>query len=1409
LLKPVSPLTRDAGAQPAGDFSLLALQQSKAAEDELAAAAAGDDLLGGALAVATPALVSANGEDPSSAIARLQAMIDENRAKMEAHQAEMRAAQEHFERHHSVITSGNIMTFSPILMGSNHKSFAHTPASNMLLPHSHSAGGSSFSFHMQPIGSSGGLGLGMGMGIGSASGAGAFGSPMLLDPTSALTSLDALSATPMHKPVVIGPASVSSTLASAVAAPAPAAGAHHRRGSTSTSGLSLSDAAAAMSITNTTSIVRGGDTIMPLSARIGSLPPLTPAHPVLGLEVDVGPPDIPSPVPATTTTASVVAEVSPQKKPTLKARDSAAAAAAVAGVVSPSSASTTSATAGVAALNFSAGGGQNKPVLARSNSRVALARREAVSPTRAATAASKASQQGQQAQVSPSNATKSLQSASAATSSSTTPKLPTRKVRATAAAATGAAGAGVVSPVSPSNAEKGDAASSTGGSATAPRVMYAGKLMACVSCHNVKSSCEAKRPCSRCVRMNRECVQREKPLTKAQLMRNQALAIAAANGAPAATTDSTSATAAAPTAAPASETTTAAASTAGPAPTAAVNGSSASSVATSGATSPRAALESSDAAVSARSTSRSASGVALGSSTSGLPSASPTPTPRREGEIKQKMKELRAAVKAGLSATTTAAEAAAITGGKLRGSHAPVAMLVAGSPVPSPDWKRGKTSHDSSSASTTRSDGPGNGGHQQIHISAITNGSNATLSASGSEASTASNTSRAGVVSGQQAAVALPMLGGVGCGAPSVDANTGRPVSATRAHLLQHQQQQQQQQNRRFPSSTAAVVVPPLPIGNNRVAQQQQQMDAPVAAVVPATSSSSALVALGANGAVAANGAEEGVFVAQLQEQLARQQELLAFQQMQIDQQQQQLFVQHQMHMHQIQAQFLTQQQQHQLLHPGSSLSPTAAVGGSGASHASSSSLERLGGMPMQTGNMLPLPSLMPGLGLNPVPVLSIPSASALARGSSSASSMSAVSSSTNLAAQYAMHNLGGSGSSLAPLVGRAMPAMHPSMQHQQHGGSSFPFPASASGSLTSAQAAARLDALSSSLSAASRSFSSAALANHLLLGSLTKVASALARGELSAQAGQVFLAELAGHLTPEHQRDLLERTRADLASMVANGVARGAGASKEVQTLNTASRVLEPMQQSLAMLASASPSYYRGALADDMDLPQVAQKHFAAIEHEAWLVVTRLDGSPVQSPRERAAQAAQEASRGQLLSRSSQAGAAVAPLAKSPDRLCFSVALSAGFTSVFGLGAEETTSLFSLHGGKAPLLLLVREDYIAPIHLLQGQCMLEGIQELEYYAVMRCTAAGARGGVLSPVTPRRGSLKPVGADSSDAGKLGGLNDAFVVVHVSQSTEHDSVDHAPRRLRTQFRPMPQAPIPPRGAHVNILALWQP
>jgi len=39
---------------------------------------------------------------------------------------------------------------------------------------------------------------------------------------------------------------------------------------------------------------------------------------------------------------------------------------------------------------------------------------------------------------------------------------------------------------------------------------YAGRPLACLSCHNVKSQCDDVRPCSRCVRNGRECVQREK-----------------------------------------------------------------------------------------------------------------------------------------------------------------------------------------------------------------------------------------------------------------------------------------------------------------------------------------------------------------------------------------------------------------------------------------------------------------------------------------------------------------------------------------------------------------------------------------------------------------------------------------------------------------------------------------------------------------------------------------------------------------------------------------------------------------------------------------------------------------------------------------------------------------------------------
>jgi hypothetical protein len=217
-------------------------------------------------------------------------------------------------------------------------------------------------------------------------------------------------------------------------------------------------------------------------------------------------------------------------------------------------------------------------------------------------------------------------------------------------------------------------------------------------------------------------------------------------------------------------------------------------------------------------------------------------------------------------------------------------------------------------------------------------------------------------------------------------------------------------------------------------------------------------------------------------------------------------------------------------------------------------------------------------------------------------------------------------------------------------------------------------------------------------------------------------------------------------------------------------------MQLSLMMLAAASPSWFRGAV----DVP-------LADPNEAVLIVTRLDGSPVQSPREAALAA-------QLAATAAAARGMPVPQLKSPDRLCFSVGVSAGFERLFGYSALEITSLHAAHGSKAAMLLLAREDFVAPAHLLGLQCALERITDLEFYAVLKTAATTHNTASSSP-----NAAAPQPSQSQQQ---------YFVARIIQTQELDPVDHAPRRLITRFKPLVGAGatiMPPLGAHINILA----
>lgn len=88
------------------------------------------------------------------------------------------------------------------------------------------------------------------------------------------------------------------------------------------------------------------------------------------------------------------------------------------------------------------------------------------------------------------------------------PQSPVLAPRAAAAAASSASAP--ASPPSSVSALAPPLPALRNGLTLTERTVYAGRLMACQGCHAVKSSCDAERPCFRCVRMGRQCIQREK-----------------------------------------------------------------------------------------------------------------------------------------------------------------------------------------------------------------------------------------------------------------------------------------------------------------------------------------------------------------------------------------------------------------------------------------------------------------------------------------------------------------------------------------------------------------------------------------------------------------------------------------------------------------------------------------------------------------------------------------------------------------------------------------------------------------------------------------------------------------------------------------------------------------------------------
>jgi hypothetical protein len=113
------------------------------------------------------------------------------------------------------------------------------------------------------------------------------------------------------------------------------------------------------------------------------------------------------------------------------------------------------------------------------------------------------------------------------------------------------------------------------------------------------------------------------------------------------------------------------------------------------------------------------------------------------------------------------------------------------------------------------------------------------------------------------------------------------------------------------------------------------------------------------------------------------------------------------------------------------------------------------------------------------------------------------------------------------------------------------------------------------------------------------------------------------------------------------------------------------------------------------------------------------------------------------------------------------SVSTNAAFPRLFGYTQSEWRGLHVLHGCKA-FMALLREDYVAPVHLLSLQCALECIAEHVYFAVV----------------VRR-----------DGGEL--------YVRAAQQIR-SGPDGAPASVFTSFRVIPGATPPPFGCHVNIL-----
>ena len=276
---------------------------------------------------------------------------------------------------------------------------------------------------------------------------------------------------------------------------------------------------------------------------------------------------------------------------------------------------------------------------------------------------------------------------------------------------------------------------------------------------------------------------------------------------------------------------------------------------------------------------------------------------------------------------------------------------------------------------------------------------------------------------------------------------------------------------------------------------------------------------------------------------------------------------------------------------------------------------------------------------------------------------------------------------------------------------------------------------------AVTASLSSQCLRNHLSIDSLSAVRSKVQCSEWSVRSAQRFVAELATQLTV-----------ADLTTLVARAEGHTDASRSLPNVMHRLQALVRLPTSPLFMLSwEASPM-----LATHSD------------NAEAELLIERLPDEPPSPNAERKRK--RQIEQNQAADAAASSAAAIPPDDPATVSACavpLVLTTNLALQQLLGYSQADLRHRFIQFGVQSPLLFL-RADYVSPFHLLSLRCSLDRIHEYVCFAVFH----------------RR-----------DGTEL------YLCCHIKSDT---GADGTVERTRTIYRIMPPGPMPPEGAHINLL-----